>query len=120
MFKEYEGGYDDWRRQFLEGRAEPKPGGEPAAESKPAPRARSEKPKKLSYKEQQELDGLPAKIAALEAEQQSLHDAMAAPGFYQQGAARIAETSQRLESLQKELTSAYERWEALETIATQS
>jgi ATP-binding cassette subfamily F protein uup len=112
---EYVGGYDDWLRQ----RSAPgTPAGAAPARTPPAPAAKgpkgAEAPKKLSFKERRELDGLPAAIEALEAERRRLHADAAAPDFYQAGADRIKATMARLEAIDGELTAAYARWSALE------
>jgi len=70
--------------------------------------------RKLSYKEQRELAGLPEKIEAQEREQESLQTKISDTGFYQQDKQIIVETLQQMESIQKELEQLYQRWEALE------
>ena len=69
--------------------------------------------KKLSYKEQRELDGLPALIAALEAEQQAIAEQLADGSLYASDAARAAELNARNAQIEDELMTALERWEAL-------
>jgi ABC transport system ATP-binding/permease protein len=109
-FKEYVGGYDDWARQ------RPREGAasefEPIAKLEPV-RPQKERARKLSYKEERELAGLPERIEKLESEQSALHQKMADPAFYRQAAAEITKTNGRLEELQKELEAAYSRWEKL-------
>jgi ATP-binding cassette subfamily F protein uup len=110
------GGYEDWLRQRRERAAAPKPKRE---EAKPAPvedRAPAVK-KKLSYKEQRELESLPARIEALEREQQTLALSVSQPEFYQQDKAGIAQALARLEQLRAELEQAYARWQELEHVA---
>ncbi len=109
---EYIGGYDDWQRQKGPAVSEKKPSSK--ASDKSAEKAKA-KPKKLSYKDQRELDGLPKKIEELDAELVELHDAMADSGFYQQDREAIAEATSKLEQLERELERAYERWEFLES-----
>ena len=116
---EYAGGYSDWLRQRRAAGARP---GESArredllqSSSPSQPEARSEKSRKLSYKEQQEMKTIPGKIETLEAEQSLLHAAVSAPGFYQQPADKIAATMSRLDSVTQQIQSAYQRWEALES-----
>ncbi|PKM44812.1 MAG: ABC transporter ATP-binding protein [Gammaproteobacteria bacterium HGW-Gammaproteobacteria-1] len=107
---DYVGGYEDWLRQR---RVEAPARAAPAA----AAAERREKPKpkaKMGYKEQRELETLPQRIEALEAEQQALHQAMSAPDFYQRDKAAIAAAQDRLAALEDELAAAYERWEMLE------
>ena len=115
--KEFSGGYDDWlaQRQTAASAAYAA-----AKSAKSELAARSEapaRPRKLSFKEQKELEQLPQQIQRLETEQKDLHEAMAQPGFYQKDKTIIAEATERLRRLQHELTTAYERWETLEAKA---
>jgi ATP-binding cassette subfamily F protein uup len=112
--KEYDGGYDDYLRQRqAESPPDPKPAPATAKAAGPPP----DRPRKLSYKEQRELEALPGRIDVLEAALQELHEAMADPAFYRKEGAEIAEVRARLEALERELSLAYERWEALEALA---
>ena len=119
--KEYAGGYDDWINQKQAGetaRREEQAAvaaaskTEPSAATKPAAR-----PRKLSFKEQRELEQLPKQIDAIEVEQRALHGAMAEPSFYQQDGATIAKARQRLEVLEQELAVTFDRWQTLEASA---
>ncbi len=111
-FKEYEGGYDDWLRSRRD-RAD-ESAGKPQLSSMPDAKP-AEKPRKLSFKDQRELETLPARIESLEAEQSDLHAAMADPSFFRQSGPQIAEATARLETIRAELTVAYGRWTALES-----
>ena len=122
QWREYEGGIADWQQQRDRSRALAAKAAQaaPAAAPAPAPApvaaapAAAAKPKaKLSYKEQRELDELPDRIAAIEAEQASLAAQLAGTELYTQGAARIAEVTQRHAALDEQLLSLMERWEAL-------
>jgi ATP-binding cassette subfamily F protein uup len=115
--KEYAGGYDDWLRQR---QIEAAPAVEPApARTKPSLPPR-ERPRRLTYAEQRELECLPERIETLEGQIGELHQAMAAPGYYRQAPAEIVKTSGRLESLEKDLAEAFARWETLETVRAQA
>jgi len=108
--KEYVGGYDDWlrQRQVPDGAA-----GRP----KPAkPRPKPDRPRKLTSKEKRELEALPDRIDALEAEQAELHQAMAQPAFYKQGQREVLKASARLKALTEDVATAYVRWEELEAL----
>ncbi|MFM9195074.1 MAG: ABC transporter ATP-binding protein, partial [Planctomycetia bacterium] len=70
--------------------------------------------KRRTYKEQRELDLLPATIEKLEAEIATLHEHVASPGFYKQPAAEIAATQRRLKDCEAQLAAAFQRWEELE------
>ena len=75
-----------------------------------------EKPRILSFKEKKELESLPVSIEALEAERDALFISLADPEVYRNEAAKIPLAKTRLEALEKEITSAYGRWEVLEEI----
>ena len=113
--REYVGGYDDWLRQ--RSAARPK-----AAEPTRAAPTRRETPqepavtatKRRSYKEQRELELLPATIEKLEADIAALHEEVAAPSFYKKPAAEIAATQRRLKDCEAHLATAFKRWEELE------
>jgi len=79
---------------------------------------RSAKSRKLSYKEQREIETLPGKIETLEVEQSQLQAAVSAAGFYQQPGKAISATLARLQAVTAELEEYYARWEALESQAT--
>ncbi|MFM7506351.1 MAG: ABC transporter ATP-binding protein, partial [Rubrivivax sp.] len=113
LWREYEGGYEDWKRQRERARVAPPapaPAPKPAAAPAPAPAAAKAK---LSYKEQRELDGLPARIEALEAEQKALQVQLADPVTYARDAQAVPSLHARHEALEAELMQALERWEAL-------
>jgi ATP-binding cassette subfamily F protein uup len=125
--QEYVGGYEDYLRQRNSGGpapAKPVPG---AAGSKPQrggvkPTTAPAPPKpqrggggrKLSYKEQRELEGLPDQIAALEQEQQQLRDEASSPAFYKSPAERIKTVLARTEAVQLELDDVLARWVELD------
>ena len=116
---EYVGGYEDWeryRQQIAAGRAEPAKRAGPLATARTVPP--ENKPaagnRRLSYKEQRELEALPEKIERLEAEQAELHAALSDAGFHRQPRDQIAAALERLEAVTKELEVSYARWESLE------
>ncbi len=128
---EYVGGYTDWMRQKRHPKPkkaeapnrEPRTGNVEPGTRKPEPgrasrvdaaRAASAA-SKLSYKEQKELEKLPARIEGLEAEQEQLNAAVASPGFYKEGAETIHQTLARLEQIQEALLDAYARWDELDS-----
>jgi ATP-binding cassette subfamily F protein uup len=118
VVKEYVGGYDDWQRQRSPAAAAAAPRAESPRSESPraeAPRAERARPRKLSYKDERELEVLPQRIESLEAELQELHQTLADPAFYQQGGSAIAQAKARLEALETELQAAYARWETLES-----
>jgi ABC transport system ATP-binding/permease protein len=120
--QEYVGGYEDWLRQKRNAEAEREsaPVRRAGSGGKAATIATQEPPrvqKKPSYKEQLELEQLPARIEALEAEQSKLQASVAAEDFYKRPAAEIHEALARLEELETLLLAAYTRWDALDSRA---
>lgn len=91
-----------------------KPKDEKKAAAAPAKKAAR---KKLSYKDQRELDNLPDKIDDLETQLQQLSDQSASAEFYQQDAQKVNDTLARLAALQEELDSCMERWMELSEAA---
>ncbi len=112
--QEYDGGYDDYLRQRPDqAPSEPRSAAGPAVLRK----APDDRARKLSYKERRELEDLPGRIEELEAARRAWHEAMADPAFFRQDGGAIAAAKAKLEALEQELTTAYERWEALEVLA---
>ena len=131
---EYVGGWEDYLRQSR--RSLPVTGsslfaarGSGARDSAAAPvpsptsevsaRATNDEPRaaarrKLSYKEQRELETLPARIEALEAEQARLRAESESGDFYKAGAEHITSVLARLEAIGPELESTLSRWMELE------
>jgi ATP-binding cassette subfamily F protein uup len=110
---EYVGGYDDWLRQRTLTNA--------SAAGGAAARGREKQPektaaRKLTFKEERELETLPDRIAALEAEQTTLHARLADPGFYKSAGTETAVINSRLAELEQELATVYDRWEELESL----
>lgn len=129
LWREYEGGVTDWltqkrrsglqspnnmREQLLkqEQKQETK-----AVSTTPMPvvpaAAPAVKTRKLSYKEQRELETLPEKIAALEAEQARITSALADGTLFASDSARALQLTQRNAQIDDELFAALERWEEL-------
>jgi ATP-binding cassette subfamily F protein uup len=120
--QEFVGGWSDWLRY----RAERDAAGARAADAAkrgaaaspandviaPAP-APAAKARKLSYKEQRELEGLPARIEDLEQEHAAIEASLADGSLYAQGAAPAQERLARFTALNAEIAAAYARWEAL-------
>ncbi|MBT3337180.1 MAG: ATP-binding cassette domain-containing protein [Anaerolineae bacterium] len=109
---EFVGGYDDWESQndaaieALDNKKISKPASPTPAEGSTS--------RKLSYKEQRELEQLPTLIEALEAEQAQLNASLTDPSFYQNNNAKVSQTVERLKVIEEELKKTYRRWEELE------
>jgi ATP-binding cassette subfamily F protein uup len=113
--KEYVGGYTDWQRQRTQATAATMPGPRSQAVASAQPQSGQPAPKKKrSFKEQRELDSLPALIDTLETDIASLHAAMAVPDYFRQAGDVLARDQARLRDLEAQLAQAFARWEALE------
>jgi len=134
-WREYEGGVTDWLTQSRRAQALTKNNdkkarqpsqdkglqllsSEQAEETTQAlgstpPSASPAKPRKLSYKEQRELDALPDLIARLESEQKEATDLLADGSLYAVDNARALNLAARCAEIEDELMTALERWEAL-------
>jgi ATP-binding cassette subfamily F protein uup len=129
-WREYEGSVEDWlvqsRRAATVQQGKGQKGLKPAnngasallkneqpSTPSTAPAAPSAKTRKLSFKEQRELDTLPARIAELEAEQKAIHAALADGRLYASDNARALQLSSRNAQIDDELMVALERWENL-------
>jgi ATP-binding cassette subfamily F protein uup len=122
-WREYEGGYEDWkiqsdraqalREQATRAAAVAKPKDTPSAAKASTSAPMTTKPRKLSYKEQRELDELPKRIEALEAEQKSLGEFLALPESYSKEADRAMKAQVRHAKIDDEILAAMERLEEL-------
>jgi ATP-binding cassette subfamily F protein uup len=118
--EEQAGGYSDWESRGGRLVAEAADGSPTTTSKKIAmvddavTEAKAKPRRKLSYKEQRELDGLPAHIEGLEEQQALLELEIASPDFYQQPADIVRKQLDNLEKLNSDLESAIERWSALE------
>jgi ATP-binding cassette subfamily F protein uup len=119
FWREYEGSVQDWliqsqRSQAIQAKAQ---AGQPKVAEAAAVAVAIKTPvktaAKLSYKEQREVDALPAQMASLEQEQQSLRRALADGQLFSQDTAKAAAMYARDAAIDDELMIAMERMEAL-------
>ena len=113
-WREFVGGYTDWERVRTLPIAT-------APASKPAVKVEAAAPvakqKKLSYKEQRELEELPKLIAKLEDEQSVLAAELSHPDFYKKTPAEGKRLNARVAEIEGELLEALEKWEQIEARA---
>ncbi|MGD8931674.1 MAG: ATP-binding cassette domain-containing protein, partial [Chromatiales bacterium] len=118
--QEFVGGYSDWeayqrqhrtasRRESEAGRKQIRPQKDAVQKTRSA---------KLSYKDQRELDALPARIETLEQQLEAVQQQLGDPALYQDGGGRVGELQQQLHELEQTLETAYDRWETLEEMRT--
>ena len=110
---EYIGGYDDWLSQRPQGSAERLPEKNATPKTRPQPKAHPSR--KLGYMQQREMQDLPARIEALESEQKELFAILSDPLFYKKEKDEIAGVKADLDRVEREIETAYRRWEELET-----
>jgi ABC transport system ATP-binding/permease protein len=109
-WREYVGGYSDWLRQRPQARAAAPVRTAAAAEAAPPAVTR----RKLSYKEQRELDSLPAEIEKLESEQQALTQKMCGADYHQCAPDEMRRDGERTVELDALIAARMERWISLE------
>ena len=124
-WQEYAGGYSDW---VVQRPAESGVGDDarttPVAESRGSRGAPPPTPPtsatrvKLSFKEQRELESLPAELEALEREQHEITARMCAPHYHRQGLDALKRDRERAAEIEHLLAEKFERWAALEDRAT--
>jgi ATP-binding cassette subfamily F protein uup len=113
--KEYVGGYSDWVRQGHELANTENLAAAEARKRETAERRKNKPKTKLSYKDQRELDQLPAEIEKLEASIAELQARMAGAEFYSQDSTSVNETLQSLAAQEALLERHVERWAELES-----
>ena len=110
-WKEYAGGYSDWKRAS---KASSTPAENAQASRGKERRVTSGKRAGLTYKEAQELEALPGTIEALEREQDDLARRLADPALYQDRTVDLKAMNARHAQNEVELSRLLERWEELE------
>ncbi|MDC9728192.1 MAG: ATP-binding cassette domain-containing protein [Methyloprofundus sp.] len=117
VVNEYVGGYSDWLNYSQsKKKAQAKADKKEAKVAKEATAAVAVKKKKLSYKDQKELDELPLLIESLEEKQAGVTTKMNAANFYQQDQDKINLVLAELADVEKELEAVYQRWDELEAM----
>ncbi|MGH8779005.1 ATP-binding cassette domain-containing protein [Paraburkholderia sp.] len=121
-WREYVGGFSDWqvqrsRSEQLARDALKEPAKEAARESaqKDGAGRNAQRTAKLSFKEQRELEALPAQIAALEAEQKTVGAQLEDGTIFAKDAEEGKRLTERHATIDDELLVALERWDELES-----
>ncbi|MBL8379789.1 MAG: ATP-binding cassette domain-containing protein [Burkholderiales bacterium] len=113
------GGHADWeavlkRRASARAEHSGAAADAPRASPRDARRGRDAAPRKLSFREARELEELPGRISAIEAEQAGLNARLADPDIYTRAPNEVGPARERIEAIEGELMALLERWEALE------
>jgi ATP-binding cassette subfamily F protein uup len=112
-WSEFIGGFSDWERYAKSEHA--RAAAKPAAKAAPKGDAKAEnKSKKLSYKEQRELEELPKQIAKLEAEQQIITVRLQDTNLYKTQPDEVSKLNRRYAEIDDLLLTTLEQWEAIE------
>lgn len=115
--QEYVGGYSDWVRQGKQLAVTDSPYAVEERRRRAAEHRRQRPATKLSYKDQRELDALPAEIETLEAAIAELQQTVADPDFYARDGDAVRDALEKLAQAETELERRIERWGELETLA---
>lgn len=122
LWREYPGGYSDWIDQGGEWLTESTKLAAKSSNASALPASVSVQAtstnarRKLSYKEQRELDTMPERIEALEVEQTKIQAAMSSSDYYRLGPEQMRQDKARVDQIDDELLALLERWEALQAI----
>jgi len=120
--RRHAGGYDLYRRlkeqREAEAAAAAVPAKKPAAAPAKAPAA--ERPRKLTWKEQREMEGIEGAILEAEARKAELEARLADPATYARPADEVAKVTAGFEAAAREVDALYARWAELEDIAAAS
>ena len=111
---EYIGGYADWLAYQETHQKNSSVVADAAAVKKEKPKSASTK--KMSFKEQRELDQLPERIDALEMRQAELNQLINSADFYKQVPDQVAQVLAELQQVDESLRDAYQRWELLDAM----
>ena len=128
FWRQYEGGYEDWKiqkkrseeyRSNQAGSAEPakskSSASDPvkAAASKEAPKPQKSAVQKLNGKERAELEAIPLQIDELEKEQASISESLGDPEIYKNRPADVITLQENLKIIEAKLSTLMTRWEDL-------
>ena len=117
IINEYVGGYSDWLKYQT---SLVKAGKKESANKSQTAETVKPKKKKLSYKEQRELEQLPEFIEQQETRQAELNREINSPDFYRQDKDEIARVLEELKKLDAQLEQTYQRWDNLEAMNEQT
>jgi len=117
---EFVGGYTDWMSHVKQAKQD-----KPTVVAKKTEAPKQEQPaatkkKKLSFKDQQELNKLPEMIDELEAKQADLTQQISSSAFYKKDPLAIAKTLDELKAIEARLEQVYARWDELEALTEEN
>jgi len=113
---EYIGGYADWFALREQNKKAETASAKVAADAAKKEKSKSAPAKKLSFKEQRELEQLPERIEQLETLQAELSAQIGNPDFYKQSQDQVAAVLAQMKATEGELAAAYQRWDELDAL----
>jgi ATP-binding cassette subfamily F protein uup len=116
-WREYVGGYTDWLRQRSQAKVVEQARRDSTTVEPSAPTAPTAPKRKLSYKEQRELETLPGDIERMEAEQNALTQKMCSPDYHRATSDERRIDTARAAELATRIASGMDRWEELDSLA---
>ena len=116
IITEYAGGYSDYLYQRKDQNLPfDSLGSRKRKKTQKKNKLKNNKAKKLSYKDQRELENLPHIISSLQKSKQQLEFILADPNLYTQDALTYNDVAEKLKKLNTEIMEAEDRWFFLET-----
>ncbi len=124
VIQEFVGGYTDieqWYSEqgktiYLSGTSKTVKNETKSENNSPIAKQPAKKPKKLSYKDQRELETLPATIESLEEQLEQQQERVNDPDFFKQDSETTTAILNELAALEEKLSHAYARWDELESL----
>ena len=124
VIQEFVGGYTDieqWYSEqgktiYLSGTSKTVKNETKSENNSPIAKQPAKKPKKLSYKDQRELETLPATIESLEEQVEQRQERVNDPDFFKQDSETTTALLNELAALEEKLSHAYARWDELESL----
>jgi ATP-binding cassette subfamily F protein uup len=113
---EYIGGYADWFALSERNKKSEADAVKAAEQAVKKDKPKTVTAKKLSFKDQRELEQLPERIEQLEGRQADLTVTIGSVEFYKQSAEAVATTLEQLKTVEQELAQAYQRWDELDAL----
>jgi ATP-binding cassette subfamily F protein uup len=121
--QEFVGGYSDYARyrdELIAANRARESAANKATNGSAGKQLTEKKLRKLSFKDQRELDSLPAKLESLENDKATLEASMSDTSFYNRPQAEVQQQLQRMTELTKAIEVAYSRWNELEALQSSS
>lgn len=111
-----EGNYDYYLEKKARSQTTPQNKSAPEKKNEPVEKAESRRPRKLSFKEMRELEGIEPAIHELESQIAELEGLFADPDFHRKHGSRLEEINTEIKNSKQKVAELYQRWEELEAL----